>query len=245
MPLYIQSCSLKGLLKWKKWLHVNSESSRSVRTGFVSSTAGDTGCSLLKKYITRWMLIPDWNSKAKPQIDLIISADILEKWTLVLIVFSDIISKAQVSSAALNHIHIQCKLLFQRKMLRRGHVIWWNILFQQSLQPWWDLKALQCLSPPHWFLLCIFSEEKSLEANAKNKNYSLLQIEERTACYLRSKKKKKKNLTAKKALIYRIYVSGHCMHVLGLRSGDGTGMDVQAGSFQPPKPTVLSLHCRS
>lgn len=52
-----------------------------------------------------------------------------------------------------------------------------------------------------------------------------------------------KNLSAKKALIYRIDVSGHCVHVLELRRGDGTGMDVQAGSVQPP--TISSLHCRS
>lgn len=103
--------------------------------------------------------------------------------------FSDIISKALMSSPALSHIHIQWKLLFQRKMLRRGHIIWWNILFQQSWQPWWDLDPLQCLFSSHWFLLSIFSEEKSLEAMTKTKNYSLLQIEEGTACYLRPQTK--------------------------------------------------------
>lgn len=40
-------------------------------------------------------------------------------------------------------------------------------------------------------------------------------MEERTARYLRSQK----NLTAKKALICRMDVSGHCVHVLGLRRG--------------------------
>lgn len=54
-----------------------------------------------------------------------------------------------------------------------------------------------------------------------------------------------KKLTAKKALIYRIDVSGHCVHVLELRRGDSTGMDVRAGSVQAPKPTVTSLRCRS
>lgn len=76
----------------------------------------------------------------------------------------------------------------------------------------------------------------------KNENYSLLKMEERTARYLRSQK----NLTAKKALICRMDVSGHCVHVLGLRRGDGTGLDVRAGSFQPPKPSYLTaLHILS
>lgn len=62
-------------------------------------------------------------------------------------------------------------------------------------------------------------------------------------CFL-FKISKKKPLTAK-ALIYRIDVSGHCVHVLGLRREGWHRDRCPSRHFPATQPTVISLHCRS